>query len=227
MNPFDDFDFDDMDMIGPEDIFESLSEAEQIMERAKQGLYDLLKEDIKSTMKEAASSRKELSSLRNEIAHAKYECGKWEKKLEEEKTRFEQAKDFDIPKMYLDRIVRNMTGNFAPGDKVYVLERKGAYEKCPKCKGKRRIDAIIDGETVSIKCPECDGSGSKYIKDPAKVQEKTVTGIYLRLCFGKERVNIWNTDCIFLDNSDWSTAKEKIYRTPEEAEAALEGENNG
>lgn len=58
MNPFDDFDFDDMDMIGPEDIFESLSEAEQIMDGQKQGLYDLLKEDIKSTMKEAASSAK-------------------------------------------------------------------------------------------------------------------------------------------------------------------------
>lgn len=75
--------------------------------------------------------------------------------------------------------------------------------------------------------PGMRGSGSKYIKDPAKVQEKTVTGIYLRLCFGKERVNIWNTDASFWIISDWSTAKEKIYRTPEEAEAALEGENNG
>lgn len=227
MNPFDDFDFADLDGIGPDDIFESLSDAEQVVERAKQELYDLLKEDIKGTLKQAASARKELSELKNEIAHARYESGKWEKKIEEEKSRFDQAKDFDIPKMYLDRIVRNMTGNLAPGDKVYVIKRDGSYKKCPKCKGNKRIDAVIEGETVSVKCPECDGSGSKYIKEPPRIEEKTVTEVYLKLCFKGNRVCVWREDTVFLDNSEWNTEIKDIYQTPEAAEAALKGELNG
>lgn len=228
MNPFDEFCFDDdMDGICPEDIFESLSDAEQVVERAKQGLYDLLKEDIKSTLKEAAAARKELSDLTNKIAHAKYEVKIWEKKIEDEKEKFERAKDFDIPKMYMDRIVRNLTGGFAPGDKAYVIETEGAYKKCQKCNGNRRIDAVIDGETYSVKCPECDGSGSIYAKNPPHVKEKTVTGVYLTLCFAKDRVGLWSRDNIYLDNSEWSTEPKDIYTTREAAEAALKGEQDG
>ena len=226
MNPFDDFDFDDIG-ISPEDVFESLSDAEQVVERAKQQLYDLLKEDIKSTLQEAASARKELSSLKNEIVHARYEAGKWDKKIEEEKARFEQSKDYDIPKMYLDRIVRNLTGNFAPGDTVYVIKKGSHYGKCQKCKGTKKVDAIIDGKTVSVSCPTCDGRGRITIYDPPIVVEKKVTKVQLRLCFEKDQVCPWNKENVFLNGEEWSTNPKKIYRTPEEARAAMEGEQNG
>lgn len=226
MNPFDDFDFDDME-ISPEDVFESLSDAEQVVESAKQQLYDILKDDIKSTLKEADSARKELSSMKNELAHARYEAGKWDKKIEEEKARFEKARDFDIPKMYLDRIVRNLTGNFAPGDTVYVIEKKSCYETCPKCKGAKKVDAIIDGETVSVSCPVCDGRGRVDVYFPPSVVEKKVTGVYLRLCFEKDRVCPWNTDNVFLNETDYGVDPKKIYRTSEDARAALKGEQDG
>lgn len=224
MNPFYDLEFDDME-ISQEDVFDSLSEAEQVVDRAKQQLYDLLKENIKSTLQEAASARKELSSLKNELAHARHEAGKWEKKIAEEKARFEQAKDYDIPNMYLDRIVRNLTGNFAPGDTVYVIEKGSHYDTCPKCKGTRKVKAIIDGETVSVSCPACDGRGIIVIYDPARVVEKEVTGVRLLLCFEKDRVCPWNTENVFLNDQNWSVDPKKIYRTPEEAsEAAMKGE---
>lgn len=226
MNPYDDFDFDDI-CVGPEDIFESLSEAEQVVERAKHELYDLLKADIKNTLQEAVAAKKELTKLHNEVASTRYEAGKWKKKIEQEKARFEQAKDFEIPKMYLDRIVRNYTGGLAPGDTVYVIEKENQYEICPKCKGAKKVEAILDGETVPVSCPVCDGRGKISVLFPPKVAEKKVTGVYLKLCFENGRVGIWNTDNVFLDKSDWGEDPKKIYRTQQEAQEALKGDQDG
>lgn len=220
------FDFDDME-ISPDDVFESLSEAEQVVDMAKQQLFDLLKEDIKSALQEAASARKELSSLKNELAHVRYEARKWEKKIAEEKARFERAKDFDIPKMYIDRIVRNLTGNFGPGDTVYVIEKENHYDTCPKCKGAKKVEAIIDGEAFSVSCPACSGCGRIATYDPPSVVGKKVNEVRLRLCFKKDRVCPWNTENVFLDGWEWSVDPKKIYRTPEEAWAALRGGQDG
>ena len=49
---------------------------------------------------------------------------------------FEKAYDFDIPQKYITRIVHNLTGDFAPGDKAYVIQTNESHTKCPRCEGK-------------------------------------------------------------------------------------------
>ena len=216
MNPFNDFDF--------EEIFEDTSEAEQVIAQAQAELSSLLKDSIKNTLTEAAQARKELDALNWQIAEAKRGVQKWQREAEKAEEEFEKARDFDIPQKYITRIVHNLTGDFAPGDKAYVIQTNESRTKCPRCEGKKRIEVQFGTETMSVKCPDCDGAGEIYVKEPSRIEEKTVTMVYLKLCFDKNGVGLWNRDNIFLNNSDWATPVKDIYHSPEEARTALKGE---
>lgn len=54
-------------------------------------------------------------------------------------------------------------------------------------------------------------------------KEETVTKVYLKLCFEGKRVNVWNSDCVYLANYEWGIDPKRIFRT--KAEAAAEAEN--
>lgn len=216
MDCFDDFYFDE--------IFEDADKVKQVIAQAQEELFAMLKSSIKNTLEECAQASQELSTLKQQISKAKLEAQKWQRETEKAEEEFARASDFDIPKKYIDRIVHNLTGDFAPGDKAYVITTDGNYTTCKRCAGKKKIKAHIGTEMLYVQCPDCDGSGSVYVEGPPRIEEKTVTRVYLRLCFDGKRVAPWNTDNIFLDNSDWATKLKEIYHSPEEAQAALKGE---
>lgn len=212
---------DDWDA-APEDLFEAVGKAEEAVREAEGKLRELLKDRVKNVLKEAAGAEKALAGIRAEIAAEKRERKRWESEAAREKEEFEKLKDFDIPKRYISRIVKNMTGNLAPGDTVYKIEYDTGYRKCRKCGGKKKIRVIIDGEEARVKCPECDGSGAVFYRENPHIEEKTVSDVCLSLCFGKDRVCPWNYKNIFLEGKETSTPMKELYLTREAAESALE-----
>lgn len=228
MNPFDDFDFEDeLEDFDLEDMFDDMGAAEKVVAQARQQLSELLKDGIKKTIADAAQARKELADLERQITTARYELLKWQREAAKAQEEFEKAQDFDIPQKYIDRITHNLTGDFVPGDKAYVIETDGNYAKCPRCAGKKRIIVQAGDEELAVECPECDGSGTVYVREPPHIEEKTVTNVRLSLCFKKDRVSLWSRDNLYLDNSDWSTNPKDVYHSPEEARAAMEAKTDG
>ena len=136
------------------------------------------------------------------------------KKLEEKQIK---ADKYDMPRKYIDAFVRDITGYYAPGDKVFVLESKVNRIECNKCSGKKNVKAIIKGEESMIECPKCKGyvSVAEYYDI---IEEKEITNVHLKLCFEKNRVAIWTSDSVYLKGKEYATKPEKIFKTYEDAE---------
>ena len=228
MNPFDDFGFEEeLEDFDLEDMFDDMGAAEKVVAQAQQQLSELLKDGIKKTIADAAQARKELADLARQITKARCELLKWQREAAKAQEEFEKARDFDIPKKYIDRIVHNLTGDFAPGDKAYVVKRDRERRTCPMCNGEKKVHATIAGEVISVQCPNCDGKGVVYQELPPVIEEKTVTEVRLTLCFKKDRVSLWNTENLYLSGSEWSVSPRNVYHSPEEARAAMEAKKDG
>src|SRR5699024_4201960 len=112
------------------------------------------------------------------------------KELEGKKIKAEKD---DMPRKYIDAFVRDITGCFAPGDKVFVLQSKAKRTTCNKCNGEKKVKAIIGGEENNIECPKCKGYGavSEWYDI---VEEKQIEDVHLKLCFQNDRVSVWTSD---------------------------------
>jgi Zn-finger nucleic acid-binding protein len=142
--------------------------------------------------------------------------------IKDAKERQEHAEMRDIPRAYIQRFVKNATGNYAPGDIVWVVESKGHRKPCPLCNGSKKVDSTINGVEIKFECPKCRGYGDVTEYEKIVVKHK-VREVRLKLCFTSDRANYWSTDSVFLDNSDWAVKVENIYPTEEAAQQALKG----
>ena len=126
----------------------------------------------------------------------------------------------DVPRKYIERFVREATGNFAPGDSVWHLQSKYTTEDCPDCHGSKKVSANISGKEIQIDCPTCNGYGFSR-KFRYEVVEKTIESIHLILCFNEERVSYWDKECVYLRGKDAYTDAKYIFSTKKEAEKRL------
>jgi len=122
----------------------------------------------------------------------------------------------DVPKRIIDRITRNVTKDFAPGDKVYMVREELEESTCPLCMGKKKVPAIINVHEVEVQCPECKGFGKKR-EHKGIVTEKTIERVDLRLCFESNRIGYWETECIRLYGYDFNISVESLFKTKDEA----------
>lgn len=134
----------------------------------------------------------------------------------------DEAESNDIPVRYINRFLKKYTGFYVPGDKAWTVTTECSNFPCPLCHGEKTIEVSHDGNAMRIECPKCKGRGvlTQRVSIP---KEGTVTRVYLKLCFEGKRVNVWNSDCVYLDNFEWSIDPKCIFRT--KAEAAAEAEN--
>lgn len=208
---------DDFDYM---DYFDEPSEVNKVIEEMKDRLQDLIKDEAKKMMDGYRQMDEEFIELKNEVTRKKRELERLEKEIEDMETKYEQADIRDIPKKYMDRIVRCYTGNFAPGDKVFIIESRSKQIQCDKCQGKRKIKANIDGEEITIECIKCKGYGT--IKDTSKIiEERTIDNVYLKLGFGKDRASLWSSDCVHVSGREYAVKPENIFKSYEEAEKAV------
>ena len=120
---------------------------------------------------------KERSTLKYKLSMEQMELSKVAKKAEELEDK--------IPTRYVDRFIHNAIGNFAPGDKVWVVKTKYDSIKCDMCDGIGKVK-IVNSNNDEITCPSCSGRGTTS-KSYYVVEEDNVKDIYLKLCFDKER----------------------------------------
>ena len=203
-----------------EELFDSVEGANAIIAQAKADLVDLLTDEVKEIIYEAANKKDELDNLNRELRTVEWQIGAKKSELADVQKRCEQAEMRDIPRKYIDKFVRNATGHFAPGDTVWYLASKVKRIPCYMCNGKEDVLANIGTDLVKIRCPACSGYGEKSITEKV-VEQRKVASVHLELCFSPDRVNYWNTKCVYLDRDEYSSDVKNIFRTEEEALAAL------
>ena len=204
--------------------FAEPSEADLVIDEAKEKLYDLLKDEIKKTIEEANEAKKKLDRLKSDVYTEEYKLSYIKSQQEQEKKKLDELKADHLPREFIRRLVTKYTGDICPGDIVYVIREDHKQRTCPMCGGTQKVNADIDGIPYMVKCPECDGRG--YLYDITRyIKEKIVDEVRMKLCFEADRVGIWSQDTISLRGQDWNTAPDSLYRSREEAEAALGARN--
>lgn len=210
--------FDELDT----GYFEPGSDTDAIFAEASQKLHDMLKGEIKETINWYEQAKKEICGLEGEIASLRTQKAHIEQQVADALKKADEAELNDIPARYINRFLKKYTGFYVPGDKVWVVTTKFSDFPCPLCHGEKTIEVSHDGNAMRIECPKCKGRGvlTQRVSIP---KEGTVTRVYLKLCFEGKRVNVWNSDCVYLANFEWSIDPKCIFRT--KAEAAAEAEN--
>jgi hypothetical protein len=206
------------------DYYEEPSEADKIIEDAIGKLGKLLKDSVKKEIEKASSLIGDLKNLESAISDLEL---KRDNLIEEiEKLKIEsQTKKNRYPTELINRMIKAVGGDLAIGQTVYVVKSSYEYAVCPVCEGKKTVVIENKGE---FGCPKCNRLGkinfNKYFVSTCKISD-----IRLSLCFHENNVNYWSNQVIYLDNSDFSTARENIFLTLEEAEIELKKreETNG
>lgn len=144
---------------GYEDYFTEPSDVDTIIQRAQADIAALFSEKVKQTLDEAAEAEKRLSRLQSEIRSAQYQLIDIESKIKDAQERCDNAELFDIPRRYIQKFVRDATGDYAPGDTVWKIADKGKVEPCCTCGGAKKVKAILGNQEIDIACPECGGQG--------------------------------------------------------------------
>jgi len=210
------------------DCFDEPSEAEQIIQKAADDLKNLLTEAAKNVVAQAAAAKEELESLQNKIRERKCRLSRIEKELAEAERRSETAEMHDIPRKYIKRFVREMVGDFAPGDTVWMIEDDEddvEWAECHLCRNRKMIHICAGEVEYDVPCPNCNGSGKVCVRNKI-VAEKRISSIRLKLCFG-DGVRYWSKDCIYIEGREYPVPLKSLYKTREEAEAALSAQEKG
>lgn len=209
------------------EFFEEPGVADSIIAEAQSRLYNALTEAAKAVLDDVKSAKSELETIREETTLAEAERDRVKMKLERERKNLELYTRDHLPKEFVKRMVTAATGDFAPGDTVYVLQADTARHTCGLCHGRKKVSmASQDNQTYDWQCPRCNGYGYEYTTT-FKVKETTVSEVRLKLCFENRSVSYWSLDTIFLRGEDWATSPDRLFRTREGAEAAAEAKNNG
>ena len=210
------------------EVFTEPSEADKIISKAVDELSALLTEEAKNSISAALEAKRKqgeaedkLRKLERKINHTESYISELEEKCEEALKKADETEIRDIPRRYLNRMVREAIGDYAPGDKVWFLRPVYEHTECPLCHGEKEVDANINGNKARVKCPECGGYGAKG-KTVYHVEDAEIKEIRLKLCFDKERAMYWNHENIYLYGRERSTPIDSIFATKEEAEKALE-----
>ena len=205
-----------------EDIFCQPSEAEEVIDEALGKLRELFTDNVKNTIEEAKNATEQLVGLTQRLRETEWKLKESEAKLGAAEKKFEEAELRDMPRKYIHRFVEEATGGYAPGDTVWVINKRGERRTCETCGGAKKVDAVINGKVHSCDCPTCRGYGAVTVYSDV-VEQKTVQEVRLMLCFEESRANYWSTDSVFLDHCDYSTKPDRIFPTEEAARAALKG----
>ena len=207
------------------DMYNEPSELDMIVEEALDKIQENVKEVMRLKLEKLAKldedideKSKELSTLKYKLSMAQMELSKVAKKTEELEDK--------IPARYVDRFIHNAIGNFAPGDKVWVVKEKYDSIKCDMCDGIGKV-RIVNLNNDEIACPGCYGRGTTS-KSYYVVEEDKVNDIYLKLCFDRERrACLWNTENIYLESSsEYSTSIKRIFDNEQAAQEECNRLNN-
>lgn len=203
-----------------EDMFSEPSKAEQIIEDAKAALWNELTEETKQVMDNANEARTKSDEIRNEISYMNWQKAQLEEEIKQLREQKIYVEAHEVPARQVKAIVNHLTKDFRPGDECWVIDAKYDRHTCEKCGGKKRVQATIGGETMEVECPACRGRGSLE-KTIHYVRKDSVRNVTLWLRFDNYNRTEWETDPIYLRDSIYGRKVDGIFKTEEEAKAAI------
>lgn len=204
-----------------EDYLYSSSKADELIEEMKDKLHELITDEAKEIMVAYRKAENELSDLNRQITRKKRDIKNLQEELKELEDKHTKADRYDMPRKYIDAFVRDITGYFAPGDKVFIIDRKLERVQCDKCKGEKKVNAIIEGEENIIECPKCRGYGA-VSEHYDTIEEREIRDVHLKLCFEESRVSLWTSDSVYIRGEEYAIQPENIFKTYEDAKKALD-----
>lgn len=174
-----------------------------------------VKSKIQAVIDEYNNAVEDLVNIRGEITAKENEL----KQLEENLEYIKNDDKYNMPRMYINKFVKEHTGGYAPGDKVWVISSKYELVTCDCCEGTGKLKVNLAAGESTVVCPDCRGDGEKSIIKKV-IRQDEINRVYLKLCF-TDRVNLWDNECVYLEGAEYSTDPKYIFRTKEEAEQAL------
>ena len=203
-----------------EEYLREPSEIDGIIEEMKDKLHSLITDEAKGVMNEYKKAKNELDELSRQVGRKRVVLNNIQEELKELEGKKIKAEKYDMPRKYIDAFVRDITGCFAPGDKVFVLQSKVKRTTCNKCNGEKKVKAIIGGEENNIECPKCKGYG-EVSESYDIVEEKQIENVHLKLCFQNDRVGVWTSDSVYVKGQEYAVSPERIFKSREDAEKSM------
>lgn len=207
------------------DMYNEPSELDIIVNEALDKIQENVKEVMKLKLEKLVKLDEDIDEKSRELSTLKYKLSMAEMELSKVAKKAEELED-KMPARYVDRFIHNAIGNFAPGDKVWVVKAKYDSVKCDMCNGTGEVK-ILNSNNDEITCPSCSGRGTTS-KWYYTVEEDKVKDIYLTLCFDKEnRACLCNTENIYLESSsEYSTSIKRIFDNEQAAQEECNRLNN-
>ena len=203
-----------------EDMFTEPSKAEQIIEDAKSELWNALTEEIKQLMDDANEARTKANKIISEISGLDWQKVQIEEEIKQLREQKVYVEAHEVPARQVKAIVSHLTKDFRPGDECWVIDTKYGKHTCEKCGGKKKVQAVIDGDSVEVDCPACGGRGS-IDKTIHFVRNDSIENVTLWLRFDNYNKTEWETNTIYLCESLYGRKVDSIFKTEEEAKAAI------
>ena len=203
-------------------MFTEPSKAEQIIEDAKAELWNELTDEVKQLMDDANEAKTKADEIIMKISSLNFEKAQLEEEIKQLREQKVYVEAHEFPARQVKAIVSHLTKDFRPGDECWVIDTKYERHTCEKCGGKKKVSAVIGGETTEVTCPACGGRGNieKITRFPQKTKILTVQ---MGLVFNSSNQMLaWNTDTLTVQNSirDYLKA-DSVFKTEEEAKAAI------
>lgn len=206
------------------DMYNEPSQLDIIVDEALSKIQENVKELVKLKLEKLAKLDEDIDEKSKEIVNLEYKLLTAQKNLSEVEKKVEESED-RMPAKYIDRFIHDAIGNFAPGDKVWVVSAQYQKRTCCLCKGSGKV-LIAEPVKTEITCPQCSGSGQKTFNKYI-VKEDKIYNIILKLNFKNHRVRNWSTENIYLYSlKNSSTSIDRIFENKIDAEKECERLNN-
>ena len=187
---------------------------------------DIVHEAIEKLKAEMTDQAK---ALVTEYTVAKAQKARLEAEIEKLKTETDDLKAYyqrlnktELPKEFIQNMVKAISGDYAPGDKAWVIKESVSQEKCPNCygNGKINIKYCDTGKLDEIECPRCKGKGL-VVLTKRSCDEVRVRKVNVKLNFDSRGVRYWSTDTIEIQGMEYPVSADRVYTTMEDAKKAL------
>ena len=107
-----------------EEYLREPSEVDGIIEEMKDKLHSLITDEAKGVMNEYRKAKEETDKLNLDISRKRGMINNLNRMIEELEEEYEHTDKYKMPRKYIDSFVREYTGYFAPGDKVFIIHNK-------------------------------------------------------------------------------------------------------
>lgn len=193
------YEYDDYEDYGPSD---------ELSQQIHQMIENEARAKIASTFTELEQARKTNEELRKQMHEMRNQIRTFDDRVKKERKQAEEA------------IKRGFFDGYICGDKVFVADMKYYAEKCDMCSGAAKVTALVDGSELQVRCPKCEGMGSKHKYNYQTVEDHIGTVIVEMNSGGKKYVTA------YLKKKDSKVGHERIFQTLEECQAYCDEKNS-